>query len=133
MDWNSDAEALERADGLLLVGIKGTMTPGTNCGGCGFSTCADMLRAPRPESDFPGPFCIYRLLDLGIPTSSAVGVAARHFLDNRMFQKAGVAAIKLGLIRQCAPTLGIGVSCSAKNIFFDRKNKAIAASLTKTE
>jgi hypothetical protein len=61
------------------------------------------------------------------------GVAACHFLDNRMFQKAGVAAIKLGLIGQCAPILGIGVSCSAKNIFFDRKDKAIAASLAKTE
>jgi uncharacterized ferredoxin-like protein len=133
LDWNSDAETLERADGILLLGIRGTMTPGVNCGGCGFQTCADMSRASRPEGDFPGPFCMYRVLDLGIAVSSAVAVAAHHFLDNRMFQKIGAAAIKLGIMGQCAPILGIGVSCSAKNIFFDRKDKAIAASLAKAE
>ncbi len=133
LDWNCDAETLEKADGILLLGVRGTVTPGVNCGGCGFATCADMLRASRPEGDFPGPSCIYRIFDLGIAASSAVAVAANHFLDNRMFQKIGVAAIKLGLMAKCAPILGIGVSCSAKNIFFDRKDKAIAASLAKLD
>ena len=133
LDWNCDAETLGRADGILLLGVKGTMTPGVNCGGCGFATCADMLKAPRQDRDFPGPFCMYRVLDLGIAVSSAVAVAAHHFLDNRMFQKVGTAAIKLGIMPKCAPILGIGVSCSAKNIFFDRKDKAIAASLAKAE
>jgi uncharacterized ferredoxin-like protein len=132
LDWSSDAEAIEKSDGILLIGIRGTVAPGVNCGACGFPSCAEMVTAPRAEGDFPGPFCMYRLLDLGIAVSSAVGVAANHFLDNRMFQKVGIAAIKLNLL-QCAPIIGIGVSSSAKNIFFDRKDKAIAASLTKTE
>lgn len=133
LDWNCDAETLERADGILLLGIKGTKVGGVNCGGCGFATCAEMLKAPRPKGDFPGPYCMYRLWDLGIAVSSAVAVAAHHFLDNRMFQKLGAAAIELGIMNQSAPIIGIGVSCSAKNIFFDRKDKAMAWSLARAE
>jgi uncharacterized ferredoxin-like protein len=133
LDWNCDAETLDRADGVLLLGIKGIKVGGVNCGGCGFATCAEMLKAPRPEGDFPGPYCMYRLWDLGIAVSSAVAVASHHFLDNRMFQKLGAAAIKLGIMGLCAPIIGIGVSSSAKNIFFDRKDKAIAWSLARAE
>jgi len=133
LDWNCDADTVERADGVLMLGIQGTKVGGVNCGGCGSATCAEMLQAPRPEGDFPGPYCMYRLWDLGIAVSSAVAVAAHHFLDNRMFQKIGAAAMKLGIMEQCAPIIGIGVSCSSKNIFFDRKDKAIAWSLTRAE
>ncbi|CEP68720.1 Protein of unknown function DUF2148 [Moorella glycerini] len=134
LDWNSDAEAIEKADGLLLLGIQGRKTPGVNCGGCGFLTCSEMLKAPRMEGkDFPGPLCMYRVIDIGIAVSSAVAVAAHHFLDNRIFQKVGIAALKLGYFNGYAPVLGIGVSSSGKNVFFDRKDKAIAASLGQVE
>lgn len=134
MDWRSDAEAIRKADGVLLLGVKGRMVPGANCGGCGYSKCSEMLKAYQSKgTDFEGPFCMYRIIDLGIAISSAAGVASLHHLDNRIFQKVGIAARRLSKMEGYAPLLGIAVSVSSKNIFFDRKEKAEAASLIKGE
>lgn len=134
LDWRSDAEAVEKADGVLLIGVKGRMVPGANCGGCGFYKCAEMLKAAQNKgTDFEGPFCMYRNIDLGIAVASAAGTASLHYLDNRIFQKIGIAAQQLSLLQGYAPLLGIAVSVSSKNIFFDRKGKAEAAALIRVE
>lgn len=134
LDWLSDSGAITKADGILAIGIRGRRTPGANCGGCGYAKCSQMLKAAQVENvDFPGPFCMYRIIDLGIAASSAVAVASVHHVDNRIFQKVGVAAQRLALLDNCLPILGIAVSATGKNIFFDRKDKAEAIALGTAE
>jgi len=77
----------------------------------------------RDESDFPGPFCMFRIIDLSIAAGSAVKTAMDHNVDNRIMQKIGVAALKLGLLNPCNLILGIPLAATGKNIFFDRPEK----------
>jgi uncharacterized ferredoxin-like protein len=126
MDWMSDAKSVESSALLFLIGVQGRKAVGINCGGCGFSTCSDMLKQDplsRDEADFPGPFCMFRIMDLSIAAGSAVKVAMDHNVDNRMMQKVGVAALKLGLLNPCDLILGIPLAATGKNIFFDRPEK----------
>ena len=126
MDWMSDAKAVEAASLLFLIGIQGRKVVGINCGGCGFSSCAEMLKHPPlsiDEVDFPGPFCMFRIMDLSIAAGSAVKSAMDHNVDNRMMQKVGVAVLKMGLLKPCNFILGIPLSATGKNIFFDRPDK----------
>ena len=126
MDWMSDARSVEASGLLLLIGVQGRKAVGINCGGCGFSCCSEMLgHAPlsTDEADFPGPFCMFRIMDLSIAAGSAVRTAMDHNVDNRIMQKVGVAALKTGLLKPCDIILGIPLSASGKNIFFDRADK----------
>ena len=126
MDWMSDARSVEAASLLFLIGIQGRKAVGINCGGCGFSSCAEMLKhqpLSTNEIDFPGPFCMFRIMDLSIAAGSAVKTAMDHNVDNRMMQKVGVAALKMGLLKPCNIILGIPLSAAGKNIFFDRPDK----------
>jgi uncharacterized ferredoxin-like protein len=126
LDWRSDAKTIEQSNALMLVGVQGRKVPKINCGGCGFSTCADMAKQ-KPlsieEKDFPGPFCMFRVMDLSIAVASAVKIAMDLNVDNRMMQKVGVAALKLGMLKPCDLILGIPMSATGKNIFFDRPDK----------
>lgn len=126
MDWMSDAKAVEASGLLFLIGVQGRKTVGINCGGCGCSLCSEMLRHERPSAqgvDFSGPFCIFRIMDLSIAAGSAVKTAMDNNVDNRMMQKAGAAALRLGLLVPCDLVLGIPLSATGKNIFFDRLEK----------
>ena len=126
MDWMSDAKSVESSALLFLIGIQGRKAVGINCGGCGFPACSEMLKQnplSRDEVDFPGPFCMFRIMDLSIAAGSAVKVAMDHNVDNRMMQKIGVAALKLGLLNPCDLILGIPLAATGKNIFFDRPEK----------
>ena len=126
MDWNSDAKCVEASGHLFLIGIQGRKVVGTNCGGCGFTTCAEMLEQnplTKDETDFPGPYCMFRIMDLSIAAGSAVKTAMDHNVDNRMMQKVGVAALKLGILNPCDLILGIPLAATGKNIFFDRPEK----------
>jgi uncharacterized ferredoxin-like protein len=132
MDWASDADAVESSAVLFLVGVQGRKAVGINCGGCGFPTCAEMLARgplPREGSDFPGPFCIFRIMDLSIAAGSAAKTAIEHNVDNRMMQKVGAAALKLGLLAPCDLILGLPLSATGKNIYFDRPEKLEARKL----
>jgi uncharacterized ferredoxin-like protein len=126
MDWNSDAKSVESSSLLFLIGVQGRKIVGINCGGCGFATCSGMLAQDplsKDEVDFPGPYCMFRIMDLSIAAGSAVKTAVDHNVDNRMMQKVGVAALKLGLLNPCDLILGIPLSATGKNIFFDRPEK----------
>ncbi len=132
LDWHSDADAIDKSDCLIIIGVKGRKPLGFNCGGCGFKGCQEFLSAARPETIFmPGPFCIFKLLDLGIAISSAAKSASTLNIDNRIMYRAGLAGYKLGLLNECNPVLGLPLCSSGKNIYFDRKEKLEAKELWK--
>lgn len=120
-----DGKNMAASDACLLIGIRGNEVLGLDCRGCGFGSCAEMeaaclIRAPG-ESPFEGPNCVIKVADLGIAVGSAARTAALFNLDNRVMYTAGVAARSLGWVPGCSIALGIPVSVSGKNIFFDRQ------------
>ncbi len=108
-----DADNLKLAPYVVLIGTK--INPiGLNCGFCGFKTCKEMLKHNAT--------CSYNPLDLGIAVGSAVSVAMDNRVDNRIMYSVGTCAIKLGIIsKKVKIAMGIPLSASGKNPFFDRK------------
>ena len=134
-DWESDAKTITESGLLMLIGVEGRKTVGLNCGGCGFSTCSEMLKHPKvsiKENNFPGPYCIFKVMDFSIASTSAVKTAMEHNVDNRMMYKAGVAALKLGILKPCDLIIGIPLSATGKNIYFDRADKLDAWKIIKS-
>jgi len=124
LDWHSDASAVEKSDCLILIGVKGRRPLGLDCQGCGFKDCQDFAKTSSPKSIFmPGPFCIFKLWDLGIAIASAAKCASSLNIDNRIMFKVGAAAYRLGLLKGYNPILGLPLSASGKNIYFDRREK----------
>ncbi len=119
-----DAAAVASSDAVVLLGVRGCVPAGLNCGGCGFLTCAEMEAAYAERADcgtvFAGPNCIFRTTDLGIAVGSAVKTAAIHNVDNRVMYSAGVAARSLDLLDNASVAFGIPLKAAGKNIFFDR-------------
>ena len=125
-DWESDARTITESGLLMLIGIEGRKILGLDCGGCGFSTCSEMLKHPQvsvAENSFPGPYCIFKVMDVSIASASAVKTAMEHNVDNRLMYKAGAAALKLGILNPCDLIIGIPLSATGKNIYFDRVDK----------
>ncbi len=114
-----DGESVLKSDAILLVGLKDAQPLGLNCGGCGFERCI-LPEDVRELRDFRGPVCMLRLLDLGIALGSAVKTASIHNVDTRIMYRAGVVARQLGYI-DADVVMGIPISITGKNIFFDRK------------
>ena len=87
-----------------------------NCAYCGSATCGE-----RPA----GVPCAMNTIDIGIAVGSAVATAADLRLDTRVMYSVGYAAGKLGWMPDCKSIIGIPVSASSKNPFFDRKRKVV--------
>jgi len=109
-----DAGTIEPAAALVIVGVEANAA-GLNCGFCGKPTCEGL--------EAVGGICAFNSIDLGIATASAVEVAGRLHVDNRLMYSIGRAALDLGLfgsdrVRQA---LGIPLSVTGKNPYFDRK------------
>lgn len=117
-NFDRDGRNTAECGALLLVGIKDAKPLGLNCGACGHAVCAD-LPAPREGSEFSGPFCSWRLIDLGIAAGSAVKTASIHNVDNRIMYRVGVLARKMGLI-DADIVMGIPLSVTGKSPYFDR-------------
>ncbi|MBA3045190.1 MAG: hypothetical protein KKH41_02085 [Candidatus Thermoplasmatota archaeon] len=117
-NWDRDAKGVENSEILVLIGVMPHKGIGLNCGACGFGSCAEFNKASA-EGDFHGPNCMLRLLDLGIALGSAVKTAQIHNVDNRIMYRAGAAAKRLGLMKSSV-IMGIPLSISGKNIYFDR-------------
>ena len=116
-----DAECVRKSSAVLLIGVKGRKPKEIDCGGCGYNGCEEFRKAEkRVERDYSGPNCALQLLDLGIAVGSAAKTASILNVDNRIMFSAGVAAIKLGIIK-CSVALGIPLSAHGKNIYFDRR------------
>ena len=120
-----NGEQLKVSDATLLIGVEGHIPLGINCGGCGYATCAEMVKAVMAGKDkkalYPGPNCVLKISDLGIAIGSAVKTASIHNADNRIMFSAGVIALRLGILKGCSVAYGIPLKASGKNIFWDMK------------
>ncbi len=108
-----DADNIMSAECLILIGTR-EQAQGLNCGHCGFSTCAG-----RTE----GVPCALNSIDVGIAIGSACATAADMRVDTRVMFSAGLAAQRIGWLKDCKQVMAIPVSASSKNPFFDRKPK----------
>lgn len=117
-----DAENILSATCIVLLGTR-NVPLGLNCGYCGFPSCTDKIKkAPKTP-------CIFNTHDLGIALGSAVATASLHHIDNRVMYSVGAAAMELGLLgKACVCAMGIPLSASGKNPFFDRPNPYIVSS-----
>jgi uncharacterized ferredoxin-like protein len=119
-----DAGNVRKSSCILLIGVSGKpkmVEKGLDCGACGHETCKQLLNAEkRPGKDFDGPNCIIQVLDLGIALGSAAKMASELNIDNRMMYTIGSAARKLKLLDSDL-IIGIPLSATGKNIYFDRQ------------
>lgn len=118
-DFDRDGSGVARSQAVLLIGLEKATPLGLNCGACGFVDCKAMQDQPRIQGEFQGPICAFRHLDLGIALGSAVKTASLFNVDNRIMYRIGVVARDLGLV-DWEFVMGIPLSVSGKNIFFDR-------------
>lgn len=122
--FERDAENLRKSPFLVLIGVKGTAPKRPenplNCGACGYETCSGFIEAKkRIGEDFVGPLCIWHAVDLGIALASAVKICADLNVDNRLMYSVGVASKALNII-EADVIVGIPISATGKNIYFDR-------------
>lgn len=108
-----DAENILQAECIVLIGTR-EQPQGLNCGHCGFPTC---------DSRHTGVPCALNTVDVGIAVGSACALAADMRVDTRVMFSAGLAAQRLGWLKDCHSVLAIPVSAASKNPFFDRKPK----------
>jgi uncharacterized ferredoxin-like protein len=120
--WKRDGESIKKAEGILIIGVKGDKPLGLNCSACGFKDCEEFKKAERRSGDYDGPNCIFKILDLGIALGSAVKLASIINVDNRIIYRIGVVARELGIVKSSV-ALGIPLASLGKNPFFDRKEK----------
>lgn len=109
--YGRDAANLRLAQAVVLLGTDKRQRGVPHCGTCGFGNCEGCKKA--------GGNCVYTGIDLGIAVSSAVSVAATDKVDNRIMFSIGKAAAEMGYAENVL-WLGIPLSVSGKNIFFDR-------------
>lgn len=118
-----DAVVVRSSAAVLLIGVTGEPKKPENplnCGACGTGSCAEFLRVVQEEGeDFRGPLCFFQSIDLGIALGSAVKTAAELNIDNRIMFTIGAAARKARFL-ECDAILGIPLSVSRKNPYFDR-------------
>lgn len=120
-----DAKNLAASDAAVIIGCRGCIPAGINCGGCGYATCDELTKAAKKKTTgktpFAGPNCVIRMADIGIALGSAVKTAQIHNADNRILYSGGVAARDLGLLpKDCTVVYAIPLSATGKNFFFDR-------------
>ena len=119
-NFDRDAAGVIESNALILIGLQNATTVGLNCGACGFENCSALKEARQLDVEFKGPICAYRHVDLGIAIGSAARTAAMFNIDNRVMYRVGAAARDMGLV-DWDFVLGIPLSATGKNIFFDRK------------
>lgn len=118
-NFDRDGRNVQNSPYVILIGIKDAEHLDLNCGACGFKTCIERDNALPVDTEFKGPQCGFRLLDLGIAIGSAVKTASILNVDNRIMYRIGVAARKMGLV-EWDVVMGIPISATGKNIYFDR-------------
>lgn len=145
-----DAGNVLQAECIVAIGTR-YQSLGLNCGHCGFATCAERENfspnscdtteseaahycSPKlgelslategfVNSQFQVP-CSLNSIDVGIAVGSACATAADLRLDTRVMYSIGVAVEQLGWIGEGVHlAMGIAVSASSKNPFFDRPTK----------
>ena len=110
-----DADNVDTAQALVLIGAKPARAGLMVCGFCGFDSCA--------SADAAGARCAFNMIDLGIAVGSAVSVAADDRVDSRVLYSAGKAAQLMQYEDFDVVWLAIPIAAYGKNPFFDRKPK----------
>lgn len=109
--YGRDAANVRSAHAVVLIGADKKQLGVPHCGYCGFGDCDGCKKA--------GGNCGFAYVDLGIAVSSAVSAAAIDKVDCRVMYSIGKTAEEMDFACECI-WLGIPVSVSGKNIFFDR-------------
>jgi uncharacterized ferredoxin-like protein len=118
--FKRDAKNVRDSEAVILIGVRGNKSFGFECGACGYKSCKEFKKAKKSGQDFFGPTCIFKALDLGIALGSAAKTASILDVDNRIMYRVGTAALKLKLLPEATVIMGIPMSASGKNIYFDR-------------
>ncbi|MCS6906828.1 MAG: DUF2148 domain-containing protein [Anaerolineales bacterium] len=118
-NFDRDGKNVIHSQAVVLIGVKDAKPAGLNCSACGYATCAELEEATPAEEEFKGPICAYRLLDMGIALGSAVKMAGLFNVDNRIMYRIGAVARANGWV-DWDFVMGIPLSVSGKNIYFDR-------------
>ena len=109
--FERDADCVDKAQAVFLLGVKNIPCGLSGCGLCGAESCAENKG-----------LCVFNITDLGIAVGSAAAVAGQHFVDNRVLYSAGKAAAEMKIFPPIVSVVyAIPLSASGKNIFFDRK------------
>ena len=112
--FRRDADNLDHAPFVVLIGTRKEPLGLPHCGFCGFADCAAMQAA--------GGTCSFNSGDLGIAVGSAAALAADCRVDNRIMYSAGKAAIELDLLGDSVKiAYAVPLAAKGKNPFFDRK------------
>ena len=122
-----DAQNVRKSECVILIGCTGIPKGFPNssdnpldCGACGYTGCKSLDAARvRKGKDFNGPVCVIQAIDLGIAVGSAVKMAMDLNADNRIMYTIGAAAKRSKLMNSDI-IMGIPLSISGKNPFFDR-------------
>lgn len=109
--YGRDAANIRASQAVVLIGAEKKQRNVPHCGYCGFGDCDGHKNA--------GGSCAFAYVDLGIAASSAVSTAALDKIDCRIMYSVGKAAAEMDFTPECS-WLGIPLSVSGKNIFFDR-------------
>jgi uncharacterized ferredoxin-like protein len=107
-----DSENIKAVEQIVVIATKKEVL-GLNCGFCGYKTCKDLAKTKG--------VCAYNSIDLGIALGSSAALAGRLHIDNRLMFSIGKAALELGLLgKNVVQAIGIPLSATGKNPFFDR-------------
>jgi uncharacterized ferredoxin-like protein len=118
-----DARNVRDSVAVLLIGARTGRGVKVNCGACGCVNCHELEKAEKKDGkDFRGPGCVFKAIDLGIALGSAVKTASILNIDNRIMYTIGAAARQLQLVPEADVIIGISISASGKNIFYDRES-----------
>lgn len=109
--YGRDADNVRSAGAVVLIGADKNQRGVPHCGFCGFNDCGGCKKSKGN--------CGFAYIDLGIAVSSAVSTAAFDKVDCRIMYSVGKAAAEMEFAPACL-WLGIPISVSGKNIFFDR-------------
>ena len=119
--FRRDAGNVRNSEYVVLIGVRGTVKFGFNCGSCGYTNCEEFEKAEKKMGqDFTGPNCIFKVLDLGIALGSAAKTASLHNVDNRIMYRIGAAAKRMKILPEASVIIGIPISAKGKSIYFDR-------------
>ena len=114
-DWQHwygrDAQNVRVADAVVLVGVEKSYRGLQHCDFCDFGDCHNCKTS--------GGNCAYIYVVLGIAISSAAIIVQQDLVDTRIYASIGKAASEMPY-GQDYKWLGIALSVSGKNPFFDR-------------
>lgn len=111
--FRRDADNVDRAQAVVLIGARPARAGLKVCGFCGFDSCESAQQQ--------GARCAFNMIDLGIALGSAAAVAADERVDSRVMYSVGKAAQLMGYEDFDVLWHGIPISVSGKSPFFDRK------------